>query len=185
MPTAIPASRRDRIRLANRTAVTVGGAGRCARAQGAAGRRDRSRDERRGPRHPAAARTGLRGALGVKSCRPRAEQKPAACFARHVQPLLKKYFYFRISEDMVYCRHLAPTRGTFGQSSRHVGRDAMDAKVRRRCVSEADGQVVWSWSPDAGIKRMDCDFGLAAETRDPFATEANKPGTPARARSKP
>ena len=27
----------------------------------------------------------------------------------------------------------------------------MDAKVRRRCVSDADGEVVWSWSPDAGI----------------------------------
>src|SRR5581483_6658119 len=30
----------------------------------------------------------------------------------------------------------------------------MDAKIRRRCVSDAYGQVVWSWSPDAGIKSV-------------------------------
>ncbi len=62
---------------------------------------------------------------------------------RNVQPLSQKYLYFRNSECMVYSCHLAPTRGTFGQSSRHVGRDAMDAKVCRRCVSDAYGQVAW------------------------------------------
>ena len=27
--------------------------------------------------------------------------------------------------------------------------------ARRRCAAVADGQVVWSWSPDAGIKSVD------------------------------
>jgi hypothetical protein len=28
----------------------------------------------------------------------------------------------------------------------------MDAEVREMMRADADGQVVWSWSPDAGIK---------------------------------
>ena len=31
----------------------------------------------------------------------------------------------------------------------------MDAKVREMMRIEADGQVVWSWSPDAGIKLIE------------------------------
>src|ERR1700737_3292694 len=31
----------------------------------------------------------------------------------------------------------------------------MDAKIRRRCVSDAYGQAVWSCPPDAGVKRME------------------------------
>ena len=31
----------------------------------------------------------------------------------------------------------------------------MDAAARRRCVELAYGEIVWSWSPDAGIKRVD------------------------------
>jgi len=47
----------------------------------------------------------------------------------------------------------------------------MDAKAREMMRAEADGQVAWSWSPDAGIKpveRLTGDGGY-------------KPGTPARA----
>ena len=68
----------------------------------------------------------------------------------HVKPSPQKYLPFRKPETVVYSCHLAPTRGTFGQSSRHVGRDAMDAKVRRRCALERTVKS-WSWSPDAGI----------------------------------
>jgi hypothetical protein len=34
--------------------------------------------------------------------------------------------------------------GRYGQSSRNVGRDAMDADVREMMRAEADGQVAWS-----------------------------------------
>ena len=52
----------------------------------------------------------------------------------------------------------------------------MDALAREMMRARADGQVVWLWSPDAGIK---------PRVKRPGATEASKPGTPARARSKP
>ena len=42
--------------------------------------------------------------------------------------------------------------GRFGQSSRHVGRDAMDAAAREMMRAGAYGQVVWFWLPDAGVK---------------------------------
>jgi len=52
-------------------------------------------------------------------------------------------------------------------------RDAVDAAVSQDVRHGADGQVVWSWHLDAGVK-------LAG---DPQATVANKPDTPGRARS--
>jgi hypothetical protein len=52
----------------------------------------------------------------------------------------------------------------------------MDAVVPQDVRHIAYGQVVWSWSPDAGINPRAKSLG---------GTEANKPGTPARARSKP
>jgi hypothetical protein len=41
--------------------------------------------------------------------------------------------------------------GRFGQSSRHVGRDAMDAAAREMMRAGAYGQAVWFWLPDAGV----------------------------------
>jgi hypothetical protein len=43
-------------------------------------------------------------------------------------------------------------------------------------MRRADGKGVWSCPPDAGVKPIDIDRS---------ATEANKPGTPERARYKP
>jgi hypothetical protein len=51
----------------------------------------------------------------------------------------------------------------------NVGRDAVDAMARdRRTALFADGEVVWSWRPDAGVK-------LAGGI--PQATVARKPVT--------
>src|SRR5581483_9460222 len=36
-----------------------------------------------------------------------------------------------------------------------VRRVAMDAKAARRLLSDAYGQAVWSWRPDAGVKLVD------------------------------
>ena len=44
----------------------------------------------------------------------------------------------------------------------NVGRDAVDAgSVARRAAVRADGEVVWSWRPDAGAKVA----GLSRERR--------------------
>jgi hypothetical protein len=40
----------------------------------------------------------------------------------------------------------------------------MDVVAREMMRVATDGQVVWSWFPDAGIKSVELDFGLTAET---------------------
>jgi len=50
------------------------------------------------------------------------------------------------------CAILAREEGRFGRSPRTLGKDAMDAWVSQASDADADGQVVWSRSPDAGIK---------------------------------
>jgi hypothetical protein len=52
----------------------------------------------------------------------------------------------------------------------------MDARGAGRGMRRADGKGVWSCPPDAGVKPAENDLP---------ATEANKPGTPGRARYKP
>src|SRR5689334_20091411 len=73
--------------------------------------------------------------------------------------------------------------GRYGQSSRNVGRDAMDAKARRRCVLT---RTVKPRGPDSPTLESSEWSAIrpSAET-SAFATGANKPGTPGRARSKP
>ena len=61
----------------------------------------------------------------------------------------------------------ASTRGAYA-SSRNVGRDAMDVEVPLTSGAEADGEIVWSWRPDAGVKSAD---------DDPQATVAKEPIT--------
>jgi len=55
-------------------------------------------------------------------------------------------------------------------------RDAVDAAALLTNGAKADGEVVWSWRPDAGIK-------LAGDV--PRTRVATKPGSPGRARRKP
>jgi hypothetical protein len=65
---------------------------------------------------------------------------------------------------------IGPSRSSKGRFAivTDVGRDAVDAAVpMRRAALIADGKVVWSWRPDAGVK-------LAEEI--PPATVARKPG---------
>ena len=43
-------------------------------------------------------------------------------------------------------------RGAYARSSRHAGRAAMDVMVLRDEQHLADGEIVWSWRRDAGVK---------------------------------
>ena len=55
--------------------------------------------------------------------------------------------------------------------------------VAGRATLNADGEIAWSWRPDAGVKS--CGLAMSAfgpTRRDREATEANKPGTPGRSR---
>ena len=60
----------------------------------------------------------------------------------------------------------------------------MDALRRKTSGTTRTAKPRGPVPPTLGSSEWKCDFGLAAETQT-FATEANKPGTPGRSRSKP
>jgi hypothetical protein len=62
--------------------------------------------------------------------------------------------YLRKAET-VYIRSIPSTRGTFRERHDSSVRDVVDAKARKTKRAGADGQVAWSWSPDAGIKSVE------------------------------
>src|SRR5690348_1244664 len=74
-------------------------------------------------------------------------------FRNRVKPRSAKILFFRFSETYGL---VVPSRlGKRGVTRRHERgvRDAMDAAASvRRMMFAADGEGVWSWSPDAGIK---------------------------------
>jgi hypothetical protein len=76
----------------------------------------------------------------------------ALIFRIRVKPIREKYSSSVFQKYMLLSRRPASARGAYA-SSRTWKRDAMDAAASvRRMMLAADGKVVWSWSPDAGIK---------------------------------
>ena len=76
----------------------------------------------------------------------------ALIFRIRVKPVREKYSSSVFQKYMLLSRRPASARGVYA-SSRTWKRDAMDAAASvRRMMLAADGKVVWSWSPDAGIK---------------------------------
>jgi len=69
---------------------------------------------------------------------------------------------------------------------RHGRRAGCDGRfsAARRAAREADGEIVWSWRPDAGVKSRGVAMSALRDRHAVIrvATEANKPGTPRRAR---
>ena len=79
--------------------------------------------------------------------------KSASVYQNECQGHFRKIFFFRFSE--IYgCLHAVPfpKRGALRDRHERWKRDAMDAKVVRDERTDADGQAVWSWRPDAGVK---------------------------------
>ena len=68
-----------------------------------------------------------------------------------VQPLLKKYFCFTESKSVLYSRLSHPTEGRCATSSTRGGM-RWTRKVLLTRAFDADGEGVWSWHPDAGVK---------------------------------
>jgi hypothetical protein len=92
--------------------------------------------------------------------------------AAYVKPSRQKYFSSVFRKIMVDYPRPGPARGAYASSRTWAG-DAMDADARNDEARGADGEIVWSRSPDAGIKSC----GTFRR-----ATAANKPGTPRRSR---
>ena len=52
----------------------------------------------------------------------------------------------------------------------NAGRDAMDAEVPLTSGAEADGEIVWSWRRDAGVKSAEV-IPPATVAKEPFTGE--------------
>ena len=65
---------------------------------------------------------------------------------------MPKFFYFGKAEIVLSSRCPASTRGAYRDRHGRWKRDAVDAVVSRDERTEADGEGVWSWLPDAGAK---------------------------------
>jgi hypothetical protein len=105
-------------------------------------------------------------------------------FRIQVKPSGQKYFSFSEGR-IVWQNYPVPDWRGVSRSSRDVVRDTMDAvRIARRAMLTADGEIAWSWRPDAGVKpAADSDVDPTGPTRrERQVTEANKPGTPGRAR---
>jgi hypothetical protein len=101
-----------------------------------------------------------------------------------VKSARRKYFAF--TEERIRCIAASsrPLQEGVSRSSRHVGAGCDGpSRIAGRAMQAADGEIAWSWRPDAGVKPASRRCRLKRPTRrDWRATEANKPGTPRRAR---
>jgi len=84
---------------------------------------------------------------------------------------------FRISEIALAARpksvvYVSPSRSSRGALAivTNVGRDAMDAEVPLTSGAEADGEIVWSWRRDAGVKSAEV-IPPATVAKEPFTGE--------------
>jgi hypothetical protein len=69
-----------------------------------------------------------------------------------VQSQGEKYFASVFPKSMFPSSYPASTKRGVSRSSRTWRRDAMDAMSQQTNDDVADGEVVWSWRPDAGAK---------------------------------
>ena len=113
---------------------------------------------------------------GTTSPHEQRRMRPVACRANHLAyakpclPPCLKIYRFAIPPNHTYdFRRPVPLRGV-SRSSRTLVRDAMDAMCHETSDAVADGEIVWSWRPDAGAKF------LRRAMRASGMTVANKPG---------
>ena len=83
-------------------------------------------------------------------------------------PGAKKYCFPKIGN----CGNFHPSRSSKGALAivTNVGRDAMDAEVPLTSGAEADGEIVWSWRRDAGVKSAEV-IPPATVAKEPFTGE--------------
>jgi hypothetical protein len=65
--------------------------------------------------------------------------------------LLKIFLFPSDPNHRLIPRHPVPNEGRFAIVT-DVGRDAVDAAALLTNSAQADGEVVWFWRPDAGVK---------------------------------
>jgi hypothetical protein len=83
-------------------------------------------------------------------------------------PDAKKYFFPKIRSCGTIRTSRLDKRGV--RVVTNVGRDAMDAEVPLTSGAEADGEIVWSWRRDAGVKSAEV-IPPATVAKEPFTGE--------------
>jgi hypothetical protein len=72
-------------------------------------------------------------------------------------PVWKNILVFRNPKSLAYSQPSCPTEGRFAIVT-DAGQDAVDAEAPITNGAEADGEVVWSRRPDAGVKFAESNF---------------------------
>jgi hypothetical protein len=103
--------------------------------------------------------------------------KPANMFAAFKSPA-QKYSSSVFQKSMIFFPHPARSEGTCARHERCGGMRWTRVTARDERLNLADGEVVWSWRPDAGVKLAT----MLAHRADEGGKKARSPG---RARSKP
>ena len=87
-------------------------------------------------------------------------------------PSCKNILIFR-NRDSVYIPAVPPQMRGVSRSSRTLVRDAMDAMCHETSDAVADGEIVWSWRPDAGVKFAQ-ETARMTVAKEPIAGESTK-----------
>jgi hypothetical protein len=123
-----------------------------SRSSDSAVARMRASDGLRDTHHVPGDRDGFRERSTDPIGCPSGKSGPSSDFGfSFVQPLLKKYFCFTESKSVLYSRLSRPTEGRCATSSTRGGM-RWTRKVLLTRAFDADGEGVWSWHPDAGVK---------------------------------
>ena len=91
----------------------------------------------------------------------------------NVHPLSKKYFAFAVGQIKTTTRSVPPhTEGRLAiVTKRGAGRSGRKLRFRRWRYF-ADGEVVWSWRPDAGVKPARGNFRRRRWQESPVTGES-------------
>ena len=77
---------------------------------------------------------------------------PTSLLDLPVKPHLQKYSSFQNIRIILYLYQSRPTKGAARDRHGLRGRDAVDADAPITNGVDADGEAVWAWHPDAGVK---------------------------------
>ena len=108
---------------------------------------------------------GFVAALPATTVGPRTDLPVGSFWRGRVKPLSEKYFCFTEAKITLYSLPSHTTKGRWPTSSTRGGMQ-WTPTARKTSAPGADGEVVWFWRLDAGVKFVEAT---------PQATETNQP----------
>ena len=98
---------------------------------------------------------------------------PTGCFEKGVSSPARKNISVFQNTNQVYISPVHPTEGRIAIVT-DAGWDAMDAAAQSTIGAKADGEVVWFWRPDAGVKSRGCDPAGRRWQKSPVTGKSTK-----------